>query len=459
MSQSERAAMRNEAAETTKWLRRSRSRLRRRQRRRREADARSADNGELETITVTGSNIRRGDIIDHYNESTVVQTGAASPAGISASTTCSPGAARCCRRRACAWSSRRRGSCAIAARRAGRVARRADRAPGARKSAGSARASAAVAGGRDAVVGVVDSLRRHARRRFRRRICSTNCARTLIETPACVPSCASIANADVSARGDEIRVALEAHAAARVALPIPADDDALQLRSITRRRRRAGRHRAATKASLHVGLARGVHRVELVYAPRRRQGLAQVSAPADARRVFRRRLAVERRRTTIGCMTETLSLSRARENGTAGRHGHAAVRAIRARHRDITLGLNWTISTRCASSRTERGRLHRVGAGTRRRACFDGGHQERGRIDHRCDRGRRERCRVEQHARQGRHPHVDGAAARRSRRSLAHHGQPDLACRIERRADDAPMPMRTRATTAVSSSIRCRARR
>ena len=43
-------------------------------------DAAKAKDDRLETITVTGSNIRRADLIDHYGESTVVQTGAGEPA-------------------------------------------------------------------------------------------------------------------------------------------------------------------------------------------------------------------------------------------------------------------------------------------------------------------------------------------------------------------------------------------
>ncbi len=43
------------------------------------AEPKAKDNESLKTITVTGSNIRRVDILEHYNASTIVQTGAGEP--------------------------------------------------------------------------------------------------------------------------------------------------------------------------------------------------------------------------------------------------------------------------------------------------------------------------------------------------------------------------------------------
>ena len=79
--------------------------------------------GKLETITVTGSNIRRGDIIEHYNESTVVQTGAGEPGWNLGSRYCCAWSGPVLPRRACASSSRRRGSCACCASRWSRCSR------------------------------------------------------------------------------------------------------------------------------------------------------------------------------------------------------------------------------------------------------------------------------------------------------------------------------------------------
>ena len=100
----------------------------------------------------------------------------------------------------------------------------------------------------------------------------------LVEPPPCAPNCATVAKADVSARGDEIRVALEAHAASRVAFPVPGDSDVLALRSITVDGV-AQDGLARNLGTLEVGLARGVHRVELVFAAVGGQGFARFPLP------------------------------------------------------------------------------------------------------------------------------------------------------------------------------------
>ncbi len=158
-----------------------------------------------------------------------------------------------------------------------------------------------------------------------------------------MPRCANIANADVSARGDEIRIALEAHAAARVALPIPAGDDSLQLRSITVDG--AGQDGiASSKGVLHIGLARGVHRVELVYASAADK--VALKFPLQPMRIaFSGEGWQSSGVNDDRLMTETLSLSRARENGTTGPAGTQRFSPFVLVHRDITLGLNWTLST------------------------------------------------------------------------------------------------------------------
>lgn len=86
----------------------------------------------------------------------------------------------------------------------------------------------------------------------------------LTEAPRCAPGCASIAAAEVDTRGDEIRVALDVHAAERVAVPLPHDDGAAVLRSVSI-------DGGASDALVRIGrvpwiaLPRGVHRVELVF--------------------------------------------------------------------------------------------------------------------------------------------------------------------------------------------------
>ncbi|MEZ5523304.1 MAG: hypothetical protein R3F08_17780 [Dokdonella sp.] len=84
------------------------------------------------------------------------------------------------------------------------------------------------------------------------------------EAPPCIPNCASIASAEVSAAGDELRVNLEVHALARVAVPVPIDDTALLLRRVVV----DGQPSDAMARSDHsrIPVDRGVHQVGLVYA-------------------------------------------------------------------------------------------------------------------------------------------------------------------------------------------------
>lgn len=85
----------------------------------------------------------------------------------------------------------------------------------------------------------------------------------VFEAPQCAPQCGSIAQARVIADGDNVRVALEVHAAARVALPLPADEERLAQATlsvdgvaVSGVLRRGGSER-------WIVLERGVHRVEL----------------------------------------------------------------------------------------------------------------------------------------------------------------------------------------------------
>jgi len=166
----------------------------------------------------------------------------------------------------------------------------------------------------------------------------------LTQPPLCAPECATLANATVSARGDEIRVALEAHAAVRAAVPLPGEADGLALRSVSV----DGSTQdgiAQSDGRLHVALERGVHRVELVYA---------ASSDKVALRFALSPMRVEFagdgwQATGLSenrLLTESLSLVRARE--TAGTPTPGAtqrfapfVRVVR----DISLGLDWTVAT------------------------------------------------------------------------------------------------------------------
>ena len=293
-------------------------------------------------ITVAASNTRRADIIDHYNESTVVQTGAGEPGWNLGSnyvlTWSGPVLPSQSVRLVIAppWLVRllRVGMVALLALLIVRLVR-GNLGTVARTSAASLAGAMLLS-----AVSIPSPVRAQA---FPPENLLNELRAHAIETPVCVPNCASIANADVSARGDEIRIALEAHAAARVALPVPAGDDSLQLRSVAV----DGAVQdgiANNKGVMQVGLARGVHRVELLYASAADK--VALKFPLQPMRVaFSGEGWQSSGVNDDRLMTETLSLSRARENGTAGPAGTQRFSPFVLVSRDITLGLNWTLST------------------------------------------------------------------------------------------------------------------
>lgn len=166
----------------------------------------------------------------------------------------------------------------------------------------------------------------------------------LTEAPRCVPNCASIAHAQVSANGDEIRIVLEVHAAERIALPLPADEAGAVLRSVLV----DGAVNDALVRSLNkpwMALSRGVHRVEMIFGtaadkidfafamPPRRLTFTgsnwQVSGIAEHR-----------------LLTEALTLVRARESAdtrpVAGAQQFPSyVRVVRNLHLD----LDWSVTS------------------------------------------------------------------------------------------------------------------
>lgn len=166
----------------------------------------------------------------------------------------------------------------------------------------------------------------------------------LTAAPACAPACAAIATADISAGGDTLEIVLEAHAAERIALPLPFDEKALVLRSL----RVNGVVQDTVASDGHqrwVALPRGVHRVVLSFvAAADKVALAFPMQPMrvqfagegwDASGLVDDRL-----------QTETLTLVRTRGGG------EAAVNAGTQRfapfvqvQRTITLDLNWAIET------------------------------------------------------------------------------------------------------------------
>lgn len=167
----------------------------------------------------------------------------------------------------------------------------------------------------------------------------------LTEAPKCAPACASIAKAEVSARGDAVEVALEAHAAERVAVPLPFDEKALVLRTL-RVDGIAQDAIARSGEALWVALPRGVHRVELSFA-----AAADKVALAFPLKPMRALFAGEGWDASgladDRLQTETLTLARARSEGEAAASVGAQQFApfVRVR-RTLTLDLDWSVDTR-----------------------------------------------------------------------------------------------------------------
>lgn len=170
----------------------------------------------------------------------------------------------------------------------------------------------------------------------------------VLELPKCAPNCGQFATATVSARGDDVRVVLEAHvAAANTALPIPGEEKLLALTAISVDGKsdvpiwRQDEHRR------YIALDRGVHRIELTFraAAADSIGLNFPSAPAairfdgagwDASGIREGRLE-----------TDTLQLSHRREAGRGNEPSSVAQQfpAFVRVTRRLTLDLDWSLET------------------------------------------------------------------------------------------------------------------
>lgn len=301
----------------------------------------SAESQSLETVTVTGSHIRKSDIIGHYSQSTVVQTGAGEPSW------------QLGHRYDLAWSGPvlpgqdvrlliappwlvRALRLLLVALLAWLVVRLLK--PRLRASAPASLLLAALALG---LSGAAAPARAQG---FPPGELLEQLRARLTEAPRCAPDCATLAKAEIAARGDAIEVALEVHAADKVAVPLPFDEKALSLRGL--RVDGVAQDAVARDGSvLRIALPRGVHRVELAFvaaadkialafplAPMRVQFAGDGWEPSG--------LAEDR------LLTETLTLARARAGGeaspTVGAQQFAPFVRVR---RTLTLGLDWETQT------------------------------------------------------------------------------------------------------------------
>ncbi|MBO9663163.1 hypothetical protein [Dokdonella sp.] len=306
--------------------------------------ARDSNSEYLETVTVSGSKIRKMDVIERYSASTVVQTGAGEPGW------------QLGHRYQLAWSGPvlptqdvrlviappwlvrplRLVLVALLAWLVLRLATPALRIP--------LRASAPVWIGALAL-GVFGASTPSRAQSFPPDHLLDELRTRLTEAPKCAPTCAAVAGAEISARGDAIEVALEVHAAERVAVPLPFDEKTLSLRSL----RVDGAPQdaiARADAALWIALPRGVHRIELAFT-----AAADKVALAFPLKPMRAQFAgggweasglVEDR-----LLTETLTLARSRSGDEAPVNSGAQQFAPFVRvQRALTLGLDWGVSTR-----------------------------------------------------------------------------------------------------------------
>jgi hypothetical protein len=228
------------------------------------SDKSAADSeGKLETIMVTGSNIRRVDIIDHYSESTVVQTGAGEPGW------------NLGRRYELSWS--------------GPVLPTQDVrlliAPPwlvrplrvllvfllgwlmwrlSRSAIDSMRKRMPLDAAALLVTGLLIAAPLQAQTIPSDDLLN-QLQKRLTEAPKCAPECVGIADALVGANGDGIDVVLDAQAIEAAALPLPTADSSLALKSV---KVDGAANDAVVERSntLWVSVPRGVHRIELNYA-------------------------------------------------------------------------------------------------------------------------------------------------------------------------------------------------
>ena len=168
----------------------------------------------------------------------------------------------------------------------------------------------------------------------------------LLEAPRCAPSCATLASAEVAASGDAASVALEVHAGERVAVPLPSDESAAPLRSVTVDGANEEALARDAQGVLWVALGRGVHRVQLTYAAGGDK-LALAFPLRPARVLFQGKGWEASGLSDDRLLTETLTLVRAHDaaRGTAPDAGVQQFPPYVRVQRNLSLGLEWSVST------------------------------------------------------------------------------------------------------------------
>jgi len=167
----------------------------------------------------------------------------------------------------------------------------------------------------------------------------------LTEAPKCAPACAGIAEAQVAANGDSVSVGLEVHAAERVAVPLPNDAAGAAIRSIQVDGSADEGMARDAEGGLWLALNRGVHRVQIEFSAHADQ-VALAFPLKPARVLFQGKGWESSGVEDARLLTETLTLTRAHDNATSTHSGGVQQFPPYVRvERDIALGLEWSAST------------------------------------------------------------------------------------------------------------------
>ena len=217
----------------------------------------------LQTIVVTGSNIQRADLIDHYAESTVVQTGRGEPNWSLGSTALLSWSGPVLADQnvhlliAPPWLVRPLRVLLVLL--LGWLVWRLSRG-----TIESIRTRAPLSAAALLVCGLAMTAPLQAQTIPSDELLN-QLQKRLNEAPKCAPNCVGIAEALVGANGDAITVVLDAQAIEASALPLPVSDSPLMLKSV-KVDGAANEAVVARSGSLWLSVPRGVHRIELTYA-------------------------------------------------------------------------------------------------------------------------------------------------------------------------------------------------
>ncbi len=219
---------------------------------------------------------------------------------------------------------------------------------------GSARASAAIAGGILLIAAVPAAAQSTPDPAL-----LTELRNRLLEPPFCSPNCAVVAGANVLAFADRLEVILTVHAEAPVAVPLPKDEGAWDLREMTVNGGSSDGPLRLEDGGWWVPLTEGVHHVRLAGR------LAAVDAvelrfPVPPRRVEVRASGWEVAGLWEGRLrTDALTLLRSRKvaRGPESEPIQGRIPPFVAVTRELELDLDWSVTTRVERVAPESGSL------------------------------------------------------------------------------------------------------